>query len=118
MDEAEYCHRVGLMRSGKLLAFDTPTHLKNATLRADAWNITSASTTAVFSVLEKLPDRIQVSLLGDRVHLITSRGKLVEAQIIAALFEQGIHDALVEPGEITLEDIFINLTHKAELTPG
>ena len=117
MDEAEYCHRVGLMRSGKLLAFDTPTHLKNATLRADAWNITSASTTAVFAVLEKLPDRIQVSLLGDRVHLITRRGKLDDAQIATALTEQGILDALVEAGEITLEDIFINLTHKADLTP-
>jgi len=117
MDEAEYCHRVGLMRSGKLLAFDTPTHLKSSTLRSDAWNITSSETTAVFALLEKLPDRIQVSLLGDRVHLITRRGKLDEAQIVASLTAQGIQDAFVEPGEITLEDIFINLTHKAELEP-
>ncbi len=116
MDEAEYCHRVGLMRSGKLLAFDTPAHLKTATLRADAWNITSASTTAVLSVLEELTECIQVSLLGDRVHLLTGRGRVDEAQIVAALTAQGIQDAHVEPGEITLEDIFINLTHKADLT--
>ena len=45
MDEAEYCHRVGLMRAGKLLAFDTPTHLKRSVLRGDAWNITSPSLT-------------------------------------------------------------------------
>lgn len=115
MDEAEYCHRVGLMRSGKLLAFDTPSHLKTSTLRADAWNITSSDTSAVFAVLEELRESIQVTLLGDRVHLLTRHGKLDEAQIVAALTSQGIRDALVEPGEITLEDIFINLTHKAEL---
>jgi ABC-2 type transport system ATP-binding protein len=114
MDEAEYCHRVGLMRAGKLLAFDTPTHLKNSTLRADAWNITSSATSAVFAVLEELRESIQVTLLGDRVHLLTRHGKLDEAQIVAALTAQGIRDALVELGEITLEDIFINLTHKAE----
>ena len=30
MDEAEYCHRVGMMRSGSLLAMDTPVSLKTA----------------------------------------------------------------------------------------
>jgi ABC-2 type transport system ATP-binding protein len=117
MDEAEYCHRVGLMRSGKLLAFDTPAHLRSASLRADTWNISSGSTTAVLAVLEELPECIQVSLLGDRVHLLTRRGKLGKAQIVSALTAQGILDALVDPGEITLEDIFINLTHKADLAP-
>ncbi|MEZ4763317.1 MAG: hypothetical protein R3C26_09015 [Calditrichia bacterium] len=28
MDEAEYCHRVSIMRDGKLIALDTPGALK------------------------------------------------------------------------------------------
>lgn len=115
MDEAEYCHRVGLMRSGKLLAFDTPTHLKTSALRGDAWNITSGSTTNTFEVLEKLPELIQVSLLGDQVHLVTRRGKIDAAGIAGILVEHQVADAVVIPGEITLEDVFMNLTRKADL---
>ena len=63
MDEAEYCHRVGLMRAGKLLAFDTPTHLRRTVLRGDAWNITSIDLTAVMECVQKLPGHLQVSLL-------------------------------------------------------
>jgi len=28
MDEAEYCHRVSIMRQGKIIALDTPTALR------------------------------------------------------------------------------------------
>ena len=39
MDEAEYCQRVGIMRAGKLLAMDTPAHLKQDVLPGTAWDV-------------------------------------------------------------------------------
>ena len=115
MDEAEYCHRVGLMRAGKLLAFDTPTHLKRSVLRGEAWNITSPSLTLVTQVLEKLPECMQISLLGDQVHLLTKHGKMDADRLAAVLTNNQIDDAVVTPGEITLEDVFMNLTHKSHI---
>ncbi len=39
MDEAEYCNRVGIMRNGRLLAFDTPSALKIEALPGLAWDV-------------------------------------------------------------------------------
>ncbi len=39
MDEAEYCNRVGIMRNGRLLAFDTPSALKTEALPGLAWDV-------------------------------------------------------------------------------
>ena len=115
MDEAEYCHRVGLMRSGKLLAFDTPTHLKRSALRGEAWNITSSSLTRTMQTLETLPECMQISLLGDQVHLLTRHGKMDAEKLVAVLKSNQIADAVITPGEITLEDVFMNLTHKSHI---
>ncbi len=115
MDEAEYCNRVGLMRSGKLLAFDTPSHLKRSALRGDAWNITGHDLSAVMQALESLPGRLQVSLLGDQVHLLTARGRYSADQLTGFLAKPGSPEASIAPGEITLEDVFMNLTQKAHI---
>jgi ABC-2 type transport system ATP-binding protein len=118
MDEAEYCNRVGLMRAGKLLAFDTPTHLRRTALRGDAWNITYPVLTSVTETLQKLPGYLQVNLLGDQVHLLTSKGSNDAGKISDFLVKAGIDNASVSPGEITLEDVFMNLTHKAHIAIG
>jgi ABC-2 type transport system ATP-binding protein len=118
MDEAEYCNRVGLMRAGKLLAFDTPTHLRRTALRGDAWNITSSTLTSVTETLQKLPGFLQVSLLGDQVHLLTSKNSSDAGKISRFLADAEIDGASVSPGEITLEDVFMNLTHKAHIDIG
>lgn len=115
MDEAEYCHRVGLMRAGRLLAFDTPSRLRRSALRGDAWNISSPSLTAVMETLESLPGILQVSLLGDQVHLLTSKGSQNSNSISHYLAGAGIPGLTITAGEITLEDVFMNLTHKAHI---
>lgn len=68
--------------------------------------------------LQKLPGYLQVSLLGDQVHLLTSKGSNDAGKISAFLMEAGIASASVLPGEITLEDVSMNLTHKAHIDIG
>ncbi len=111
MDEAEYCHRVGLMRAGKLLAFDTPTALKVATIQGDAWNITSAVISQTAAALKELPGCIRVSLQGDQVHLLTGHSQTNAASLQTFLTKHGVSDAVIESSEITLEDVFMHLTH-------
>jgi ABC-2 type transport system ATP-binding protein len=117
MDEAEYCHRVGLMRSGKLLAFDSPTHLKHSALKGDAWDVSSGSMAQTAAVLEHLPECLRVSLLGDQVHLLTRKAQTDIHAIHRFLSTNGVVDASVTPGELTLEDVFMHLTQTAHLDP-
>jgi len=117
MDEAEYCHRVGLMRSGKLLAFDSPTRLKHSALKGDAWDISSASMAQTAAVLEQLPGRLRVSLLGDQVHLLTRKARTDISNIQRYLSSNGVVDATITSGELTLEDVFMHLTQTAHLDP-
>ena len=114
MDEAEYCNRIGLMRSGKLLAFDTPSHLKRTALHGDAWNITAPDLAGVMQALESLPGRLQASLLGDQVHLLTIQKRYSIDQLTGFLAKTGITGFAIAPGEVTLEDVFMNLTKKGE----
>jgi ABC-2 type transport system ATP-binding protein len=114
MDEAEYCNRIGLMRSGKLLAFDTPSHLKRSALRGDAWNITAPDLAGVMQALESLHGRLQASLLGDQVHLLTIQKRHSIDQLTGFLAKTGITGFAIAPGEVTLEDVFMNLTKKGE----
>jgi ABC-2 type transport system ATP-binding protein len=116
MDEAEYCHRIGLMRDGRLLAFDSPTNLKNATHLGQAWDVSTRLLLEAVEILEKNREVVQISLLGDQIHLFSRSGTLDADNIQNLLKAQGISDAIVLPGETKLEDVFINLTRKVQRT--
>ncbi len=52
MDEAENCHRIALMRSGEMIALDTPQNLKKSTYSEQIYHITPKSNDS----LKKLTD--------------------------------------------------------------
>jgi len=112
MDEAEYCHRVGLMKDGKLLAFDQPSRLKANTLDGEAWDVTAASLTAMVEQINQFEGVIQTSLLGDLVHVITDPGRISRDQLQANLSRLGLGEVTLVPSEITLEDVFMCLTRE------
>ena len=111
MDEAEYCSRVGLMKDGRLLAFDKPSILKTTVLNGQAWEVAADSLMDVVENLAGIKEIIQTSLMGDLVHLVASHGSLNENSLRLKLTAAGIKGVKVTPAEITLEDIFMSLTH-------
>ena len=110
MDEAEYCHRVGLMKDGRLLAFDQPSRLKANTLDGEAWDVTAASLTAMVEKINQVEGVMQTSLLGDLVHVITDPKMISRDQLQVNLARLGLGEVTLVPGEITLEDVFMSLT--------
>ena len=110
MDEAEYCGRVGLMKDGKLLALDRPSELKRAHIRGTAWDVSTGSLAEAAKALNRLEGVIQTSLLGDQVHAIVEAKGLDGEHIRTRLEQAGIVPVKVSRGEITLEDVFMNLT--------
>ena len=110
MDEAEYCHRVGLMKDGRLLAFDQPSALKRTVIRGEPWDVASASLTIMVEKINQIVGVVQSSLLGDLVHVIIDPKAITKDQLQAALTQFGLGEVSLTPGEITLEDVFMSLT--------
>ncbi len=113
MDEAEYCSRVGLMRNGKLLAFDRPSSLKSKTIRGEAFDITSSALNEVMRFVSQLTGVVQSSLLGDQVHFITRPAKYTLDDLERKMRNSGLSALQVARGEISLEDVFVHLTSKS-----
>jgi len=108
MDEAEYCHRVGIMRRGRLLAMDTPSALKRSGLQGAAWDVVADPVLQALSLLQASPSVTRAGLTGDHLRAITPAG--LDASELALLLESGgVHLERLERVEPTLEDVFLAL---------
>jgi ABC-2 type transport system ATP-binding protein len=109
MDEAEYCHRVGMMRAGKLLALDTPLGLKEKFVLGSVYELYTPALLAGLAALEASPLVLRAGLAGDHLRVIAKKG--VEAEELGrALKEAGAPAQSVQAGEPSLEDVFVQLS--------
>ena len=105
MDEAENCNRIALMRSGELIALDTPENLKKNTYKQNIYSITpdcAESRKYLSENSENLFDMF--APYGLHYHLIISE-KLDEQKIINDLKKYGEIKKILP----SLEDVFIKL---------
>ena len=108
MDEAEYCNRVGVMRDGKLLAMDTPLALKEQIIVGDIWELYVDPLLDGLNVLSAAQGVLRVGLTGDHLRLIVEHG-VGEKDLRAALAQANVRLLSLQPGEPTLEDVFLSL---------
>jgi ABC-2 type transport system ATP-binding protein len=105
MDEAEYCERVGIMQSGKLLAMDSPATLK-AALPGRVYEIETVDLLPALDVLVKLPGVLRGVLDSDVLRVIVQDG-VDEAGLRAALVEKGLNVGEVHLTQASMEDVFL-----------
>lgn len=110
MDEAEYCTRVGLMKDGRLLAMDQPSRLKREHIQGDVWDIAGENLMESVETIAAIEGVLQASLLGDRVHVIADPRACPNAVLQTRLAKAGLPEVTLLPGEVSLEDVFMNLT--------
>ncbi len=108
MDEAEYCHRVGMMRSGKLLAIDSPQALKEQLIKGEIIEIFSDSLLPALNVMKDTPGVLRASLSGEQVRLVVQNGLRIE-ELVNLLQLSGINVQEARMGEGDLEDVFVSL---------
>jgi ABC-2 type transport system ATP-binding protein len=107
LDEAERCHRVGLLHQGKLLFCDTPANLK-AQLGKDVLSIFSLEARRVRDELQHADGISSMVLTGDGVHVVVdSAGRRIPE------FEKRMRDANVAFDTVqqvtpTIEDLFVD----------
>jgi ABC-2 type transport system ATP-binding protein len=111
LDEADRCHRVGLLHQGRLVACDTPAQLRNLMPGVLLEIRTSTARLAARLLREQLAG-IQVGLFGDRVHLVCNDPVAAEQSARAVLQAGGVAISSLRPIEPSLEDVFIAVLGK------
>jgi ABC-2 type transport system ATP-binding protein len=118
MDEAEYCSQVGILSSGKLLALDTPTRLKES-LPGKMWEIVVGGEELdqpepllpVLNQLSATPGVLRASLAGDHVRALAAP-HITQLDLEQMLAAAGIKRASVAPALPVMEDAFMALVGK------
>jgi ABC-2 type transport system ATP-binding protein len=107
LDEAERCHRLALLDSGRLMHCDTPSALKRL-MPGALVAIASPDPRAVRDALTGQPGVRTVVLVGDGVHLIVDNGGRI-AELEHRLASGAIPYARIAEVTPTIEDLFAAL---------
>ena len=114
MDEASRCHRVGFMKSGQIIAEDTPSNLR-ARLTGRILELRGSPINLLRHVAHKDQDVEDVQAFGDRLHIRVGEHK---AQDVLSRLKSQIGSAGGRVDELrsvppVLEDVFIALSETA-----
>ena len=122
MDEAERCHRVGLLVEGRLVAEGTPRGL----IAAFGHTILEVAGLAAFAspaAFAGKPGVRDVYTVGKKLHVVTDEGPGLTAAIAEMARAAGLGDVRVAEVAPSFEDVFLDLsasgrnTARAGLTP-
>lgn len=105
LDEAERCHRVGLMDKGRMVLCDTPAALKSQ-MTQKCYSVTGSRLREVRELLHTLQGVSSVELSGAALHLFL-QAKAPIFGIAGSLAAMGYEDLYFERITPSLEDIFI-----------
>jgi len=111
LDEAERCHRVGLMDRGRLVACDAPSALRRL-LPGSLLELRGIPADAARCVLERLPEVRDVEVFGETLHVSVGEASAALPAIRAALDRAGLRDTGLRQIPPSLEDVFIAVLHQ------
>ena len=106
MDEADHCDRIALMRTGRIIALDTPSNLKRTTFRMPIFEVDPALNSS-HEWLSKARDHESVESIesyGNKYHVVVKDARSWKDYAQQNLKGYGIKE--IEP---SLEDVFIRL---------
>lgn len=103
MDEAERCHRVMYIFSGRIVARGTANEVIEQSKLA-TWVVRGGEHTQLMPLLRALPGVEDVAPFGTTLHVVGSNSALI-SESLSRLVREGVIEA--EPGETNLEDVFI-----------
>ncbi|HTQ10197.1 MAG TPA: ABC transporter ATP-binding protein [Fimbriimonadaceae bacterium] len=113
MDEAEHCHRIAMMQSGRLVCVGEPEELMESRIQGDIYAIECEPLFPALAVAQSLPGVTDASVLASRLHVRSIDGNLNAETLANALRGAGIAVEAVAPGEPSLEDVFVAMAKEA-----
>ena len=110
MDEAERCHRIGYIAYGRMLATGTVDEVvRDAGLTT--FIVRGPGLGAVAAELARAPGVDQVAPFGNTLHVVGADAKLLAQAVKPLAARPGL---TVEPGETSLEDVFIQFMARSK----
>jgi ABC-2 type transport system ATP-binding protein len=106
LDEAERCHRVGLLYRGRMLFCGRPDELKKR-FPDEILAVHATQPAQVRAVLAGAPGVRSALLVGDRVHLFVDGAARRLPELRARLDSAGVKYDSIQPVAATIEDLFV-----------
>jgi ABC-2 type transport system ATP-binding protein len=107
LDEAERCHRIGLMHQGNLLSVGTPDEIK-ALMKGELWEVRCPQRMKAREMLQKIPEIRSAGIFGDRIHAVLEGGDKSRTEMERMLRESGFEIQSMKKIAPSLEDVFIS----------
>ena len=107
MDEAEHCHTIGLIYTGKLIALGSPTELKHSLDRYSVFEVQCSNTVDAMELLRGQAWAAETSIFGSAFHVSTLNVSDAEKEIHWILTNEKIAVSRIEKIIPSLEDVFI-----------
>ena len=112
MDEAERCHRIIYIAYGKIVARGTVAEVIESS-GLSTIIVSGRDVGAIAKAVRQKPGVEQAAPFGNDLHVVGPDPEALKQAVEAALAETG-SDAVAEPGETSLEDVFIRLMQTAQ----
>ena len=106
MEEAEYCHRLALMNRGKLIALDTPAHLR-AAARDPLFELRTSDSLHTVKSLQGTEEVLEAAMYGRSVHVTVTDAGRARSAIPVTLKANGITLHTMQQIAPSLEDAFV-----------
>ena len=108
LDEAERCHRVGMMDHGRLIACENPAGLRRL-LPGTLLELRGPAPEVAAPLLSRLPEVREAQVFGDALHLLVADAERDLPRIRETLDARGFPEVHLRPILPSLEDIFVTL---------
>jgi ABC-2 type transport system ATP-binding protein len=107
LDEAERCHRVGLLYRGRMLFCDRPEELKRR-FPGEILAVPASQPGRVREALAGAPGVRSVLLVGDHIHLFVDSAARRLPELRSRLEIVGVADDSIQPVVASIEDVFVS----------
>jgi len=111
LDEAERCHRVGLLYGGRMLFCDRPDELKKR-FPGGVVVIRAPEPERIREALSDAPAARSILLVGDHVHVFVDDAARRLPELRAHLDARGVSYDSVEQGQPSIEDLFVSAVER------
>lgn len=116
MDEAEYCNRIALIDSGRIVAIGSPGELRQHQLGGALYELECSTLGAALGALRRAPGVIDAAIFGDKLHVLLERAESA-SELEPLLARQGIRAGTPQAITPSLEDVFVQLVSRPRTAP-
>ena len=114
MDEAERCHALAILNQGTLVAEGSPKELQNS-INAHIVLVEAEQPRRVGKKLDEQAFVISTAQIGASLRVMVRKDQINPAEVVKATIENaGMRVIRCEPGEPSLEDVFVSATRHAK----